>query len=37
MLPAEYDSGAKTMEVDGRPTVTYTDIGGLGMRFEEFV
>lgn len=26
-LPAEYDSRVKAMEVDERPTETYTDIG----------
>ena len=28
-LPAEYDSRVKAMEVDERPTETYTDIGEL--------
>lgn len=26
-LPAEYDSRVKAMEVDEKPTETYTDIG----------
>lgn len=33
-LPAEYDSRVKAMEVDERPTETYTDIGEwLGMMY----
>ena len=28
MLPAEYDSRVKAMEVDEKPTEDYTDIGG---------
>ena len=28
-LPAEFDNCVKAMEVDERPTETYTDIGGL--------
>ena len=36
-LPAEYDSRVKAMEVDERPTETYTDIGGLDKQIEEFV
>ena len=34
-LPAEYDSRVKAMEVDERPTETYTDIGGLDKQIEE--
>ena len=36
-LPAEYDSRVKAMEVDERPTETYTDIGGLDKQIEELV
>lgn len=36
-LPAEYDSRVKAMEVDERPTETYTDIGGLEKQIEELV
>ena len=34
-LPAEFDSRVKAMEVDERPTETYTDIGGLEKQIEE--
>lgn len=34
-LPAEYDSRVKAMEVDERPTETYTDAGGLDKQIEE--
>lgn len=34
-LPAEYDSRVKAMEVDERPTETYTDVGGLDKQIEE--
>jgi len=34
-LPAEFDSRVKAMEVDERPTETYTDIGGLDKQIEE--
>src|ERR1700733_7591639 len=33
-LPAEFDSRVKAMEVDERPTETYTDIGGLEKQIE---
>jgi 26S proteasome regulatory subunit T5 len=33
-LPTEYDSRDKAMEVDERPTETYTDIGGLEKQIE---
>ena len=36
-LPSEYDSRVKAMEVDERPTETYTDIGGLEKQIEELV
>lgn len=36
-LPSEYDSRVKAMEVDERPTETYTDIGGLDKQIEELV
>jgi 26S proteasome regulatory subunit T5 len=36
-LPSEYDSRVKAMEVDERPTETYTDIGGLDNQIEELV
>lgn len=35
--PAEYDARVKAMEVDERPTETYTDIGGLDKQIEELV
>ncbi|KAH7099625.1 26S proteasome subunit P45 [Auriculariales sp. MPI-PUGE-AT-0066] len=34
-LPAEFDSRVKAMEVEERPTETYTDIGGLDKQIEE--
>jgi 26S proteasome regulatory subunit T5 len=34
---AEYDARVKAMEVDERPTDTYTDIGGLDKQIEELV
>ncbi|KAH8929432.1 26S proteasome subunit P45 [Atractiella rhizophila] len=37
LLPAEYDSRVKAMEVDERPTENYTDIGGLDTQIEELV
>ncbi|KAJ8518272.1 hypothetical protein ONZ45_g4630 [Pleurotus djamor] len=37
MLPAEFDSRVKAMEVDERPTESYTDIGGLEKQIEELV
>ncbi|KAJ3972954.1 26S proteasome subunit P45 [Lentinula raphanica] len=36
-LPAEFDSRVKAMEVDERPTETYTDIGGLEKQIEELI
>ncbi|EKM52085.1 uncharacterized protein PHACADRAFT_262549 [Phanerochaete carnosa HHB-10118-sp] len=36
-LPSEYDSRVKAMEVDERPTETYTDVGGLEKQIEELV
>jgi hypothetical protein len=36
-LPSEYDPRVKAMEVDERPTETYTDIGGLEKQIEELV
>ena len=36
-LPTEYDSRVKAMEVDEKPTETYTDIGGLEKQIEELV
>uniref|UniRef100_A0A2D3V090 26S proteasome regulatory subunit 6A n=1 Tax=Ramularia collo-cygni TaxID=112498 RepID=A0A2D3V090_9PEZI len=36
-LPAEYDSRVKAMEVDGKPTEKYTDVGGLDKQIEELV
>ena len=35
MLPAEYDSRVKAMEVDEKPTETYTDVGGLDKQIQE--
>lgn len=34
-LPVEYESRAKTMEDDERPTDTYSDVGGLDKQIEE--
>ena len=36
-LPPEYDSRVKAMEVDERPTESYTDIGGLDKQIRELV
>eukprot|EP00754_Rhynchopus_humris_P025643 Rhum_TRINITY_DN14955_c12_g1::Rhum_TRINITY_DN14955_c12_g1_i1::g.130076::m.130076/K03065/PSMC3, RPT5; 26S proteasome regulatory subunit T5 len=36
-LPAEYDSRVKTMEVDAKPTETYSDVGGLDKQIKEMV
>lgn len=36
-LPAEYDSRVKAMEVDEKPTESYSDIGGLDKQVEELV
>jgi 26S proteasome regulatory subunit T5 len=35
MLPAEYDSRVKAMEVDEKPMEKYTDIGGLEKQLKE--
>jgi len=37
MLPAEYDSRIKAMEVDEKPTEGYGDIGGLDKQIQELV
>lgn len=37
MLPAEYDSRVKAMEVDEKPTEDYNDVGGLDKQIEELV
>ncbi|KAJ7581177.1 26S proteasome subunit P45 [Mycena floridula] len=37
LLPAEFDSRVKAMEVDERPTETYSDVGGLEKQIEELV
>lgn len=36
-LPAEFDSRVKAMEVDERPTDTYSDIGGLDKQIQELI
>jgi 26S proteasome regulatory subunit T5 len=36
-LPPEYDSRVKAMEVDERPTETYTDIGGCDTQIKELI
>ncbi|ODQ78215.1 hypothetical protein BABINDRAFT_162880 [Babjeviella inositovora NRRL Y-12698] len=36
-LPSEYDSRVKAMEVDEKPTETYSDIGGLDKQIEELI
>ncbi|KAH3900238.1 probable 26S protease regulatory subunit 6A [Saccharomycodes ludwigii] len=36
-LPSEYDSRVKAMEVDEKPTETYSDVGGLDKQIEELV
>lgn len=36
-LPTEYDSRAKAMELDERPTEDYSDIGGLDKQIQELV
>jgi 26S proteasome regulatory subunit T5 len=36
-LPPEYDSRVKAMEVDEKPTESYTDIGGLDKQIQELV
>lgn len=37
MLPTEFDSRVKAMEVDERPTEDYTDVGGLDKQIQELV
>lgn len=37
MLPAEYDSRVKAMEVDERPVEDYSDVGGLDKQIKEMV
>lgn len=37
MLPSEFDSRVKAMEIDERPTEDYSDIGGLDKQIEELV
>jgi len=37
LLPAEYDSRVKAMEVDEKPTEDYSDIGGLDKQIQELV
>ncbi|KAI8821454.1 P-loop containing nucleoside triphosphate hydrolase protein [Fimicolochytrium jonesii] len=37
MLPAEYDSRVKAMEVDEKPTEEFNDVGGLDKQIEEIV
>lgn len=37
MLPCEYDSRVKAMEVDERPTEDYSDVGGLDKQIQELV
>jgi len=37
MLPAEYDSRVKAMEVDEKPTEEYSDVGGLDKQIEEMI
>ena len=34
-LPPDYDARVKAMEMDEKPTDTYTDIGGLDKQIEE--
>jgi len=36
-LPPEYDSRVKAMEVDEKPTDTYSDIGGLDKQIQELI
>jgi 26S proteasome regulatory subunit T5 len=37
MLPAEYDSRVKAMEVDERPTEQFADVGGLDKQIRELL
>ena len=36
-LPTEYDQRVKAMEVDDKPTETYSDIGGLDKQIQELI
>lgn len=36
-LPAEYDSRVKAMEVDEKPTETYSNVGGLDKQIRELI
>merc|ERR1711990_84299 len=36
-LPTEYDSRAKAMEVDEKPTEQYSDVGGLDKQIQEMI
>ena len=36
-LPVEYDSRVKAMEIDEKPTDSYSDIGGLDKQIQELV
>lgn len=36
-LPSEFDSRVKAMEVDEKPTETYSDVGGLDKQIEELM
>jgi 26S proteasome regulatory subunit T5 len=36
-LPAEYDSRVKAMEVDEKPTESYSEIGGLDSQIQELI
>ena len=36
-LPTEYDQRVKAMEVDDKPTETYSDIGGLDQQIQELI
>lgn len=37
MLPQEFDSRVKAMEVDDKPTEDYSDIGGLDKQIQELI
>lgn len=37
MLPSEYDSRVKAMEVDEKPTEDYNDVGGLDKQVQELI
>lgn len=36
-LPSEYDSRVKAMEVDEKPTESYSDVGGLDKQIQELI